>query len=413
MKNRIFLVLLALTLTLTACMSASASELLKPAERLPEPQTRTITDDDILAALGFSVELFKGSYAETGGTNTLISPLSVLLALAMTTNGADTDTLAEMEAVLGADVDTLNAFLYSYVKNLYSGANSKLDITNSIWFKDSADFNVVEEFLQINEAFYNSEIYKSPFNQSTLNDINKWVDKNTDGLIKKIIDEIPQEAVMYLINAIIFDAEWQNEYKLESVRNRDFTNHKGNKQTAKMMYSAEWTYLEDEGAIGFIKPYKNGKYSFAALLPDKDLGIDEYVKSLTGEGLHSVIAGAQSHEVSAGLPKFKFDYDLTINDVLKNMGMGTAFDEVDADFSKLGSMANPEWNIYISRVIHKTYIQVDELGTKAGAVTAVEMPGNAAAPGEPKRVILDRPFVFMIIDNSQNLPVFMGVVNEV
>jgi serpin B len=415
MKRRILLVLFALSITLTACMSASASELLKPASPLPAPQTRTITEDDMLAAFGFSVELFKHSYAKTVGDNTLISPLSVLLALAMTMNGADTDTLAEMEAVLGADAQTLNAFLFSYVKGLHSSRDSKLGIANSIWFDDKDDFTANEAFLQINEAYYDAQLYKTPFNDNTLNDINKWVDKNTDGLIKEILDEIPADAVMYLINAIIFDALWQNEYKTNDIANRDFTNYKGEKQTARMMYSSEWTYLVDDGAIGFMKPYKGGGYSFAALLPDEELGIDEYVKSLTGAGLHSVLSNAERTTVeTVAIPKFKFDYDREMKNVLEAMGMKRAFDMVRADFTKLGTVP-PDFNLHISRVLHKTFIEVDELGTKAGAVTVVEVSSNgSSAPAEdPKRVILDRPFVFMIVDNAQNLPVFIGVVNSI
>jgi serpin B len=164
-----------------------------------------------------------------------------------------------------------------------------------------------------------------------------------------------------------------------------------------------------------MKPYKGGGYSFAALLPDEELGIDEYVKSLTGAGLHSVLSNAERTTVeTVAIPKFKFDYDIEMKNVLEAMSMKRAFDMVRADFTKLGTVP-PGFNLYISRVLHKTFIEVDELGTKAGAVTAVEVSSNGspAPPEDPKRVILDRPFVFMIVDNAQNLPVFIGVVNSI
>jgi len=329
----------------------------------------------------------------------------------MTANGADGDTLSEMEAVLGdKEIEHLNGFLLSYMKSLYSGDSSKFGIANSIWFRDSENFTVEEAFLQTNKSYYNADIFKSAFDASTVTDINNWVKENTDGLIKEIIDEIPPLAVMYLINAIIFDAEWQRTYYEHQVRNRDFTAYNGQTQTAKMMYSGEWQFIEDELATGFIKPYKGNHYSFAALLPNEGVSIDDYVASLTGAGLLYTLSNVQGEEVRTGLPKFSFDYDLSMNDVLENMGIERAFCPDNADFSKLGQVEDV--NIFISKVIHKTYIEVDELGTKAGAVTMVEAAAGSAPDNEPKVVILDRPFVFMIIDNKTNLPVFIGVVNE-
>jgi serpin B len=420
MKRKIALALiLILALTLIACGSEEAftSQQLETAN--PTERIQFVIDmedyftDEFISAANFSVELFQNSYLESKSENTLISPLSVLLALSMTAHGAGGLTLEEIEVVLGgeANIEWFSTFLFYYTKNLQQTENSRLGIANSIWLRDCESFTVEEDFLFMNYVNYNADVYKSAFDQSTIRDINNWVSRNTDGLIESIINEIPPEAIMYLINAIIFDAEWQRIYYAHQVRDRDFTAYNGETQTARMMYSGEGLYIHDELATGFIKPYAGRHYSFAALLPNEGVSIDDYIASLTGESLMQMLENAERDIVSAGLPKFSFDYEITMNSVLQAMGIEAAFCEDNADFLNLGSSSFG--NIFISQVLHKTYIEVDERGTKAGAVTEVAMEGEGSeAEYEPKIVILDRPFVFMIIDGRFNLPIFIGVVNS-
>ena len=161
----------------------------------------------------FAVRLFK--QANEGGKNTLLSPLSVLCALAMTANGAERETRGQMEAVLGMNVDELNLYLYSYINSLPQGEKYKLSVANSIWLKDTDGFSVNPSFLQANADYYKAQIYKSPFDKRTLRDINVWVRNQTDGMIPKIIDEIPSQALMYLINALAFEAEWLDIYETD------------------------------------------------------------------------------------------------------------------------------------------------------------------------------------------------------
>lgn len=178
-----------------------------------------------------------------------------------------------------------------------------------------------------------------------------------------------------------------------------------------MMYSSEYAYLQDSQAQGFIKYYNDKKYAFATLLPEEGISIEDYAASLTGQGLHELLSGPTEIPVEAAIPKFEIQYDILLNDILKNLGMVDAFDPDAADFSGLGSSSGG--NLFVSRVIHKTCITVDEKGTKAGASTAVEVKQESAAlePVEPKTVYLDRPFIYMIIDCEENLPVFMGTVS--
>ena len=356
----------------------------------------------------FAIKLFQQT--RDGDKNSLISPLSVMLALSMTANGAKGETLAQMESLLGGDIsmETLNEYLYSYIKALPSEKTAKLNSANSIWFRDNG-FKAEKAFLQKNADYYGAAAYKSLFDEKTLRDINNWVKKNTDGKIEKIIDNIDSDSVMYLINTVLFDAEWKNIYKKDEISDSTFTALDDTKRTISMMYSTEQRYLDDGKATGFIKPYKSG-YSFVALLPNGDISLSDYVASMTGKSFIDTIKSAKDVPVETAIPKFSYDYDIEMSGALKALGMTLPFDSTKADFSALGS--SDSGNIFISRVLHKAYIAVDGKGTKAGAATAVETVTTALEEGVYK-VTLDRPFVYAVIDDATGLPVFIGTVTDI
>ncbi len=364
---------------------------------------------EVAAATDFAVRLFQQSL--TQGENTLVSPLSVLYALAMTANGAGGATRSQMEAVIGLPVADYNQYLHAYAKTLPGGETNRLSIANAIWFKDSPDVRVERDFLQANADWYGAGIFQAPFNSGTLKAVNQWAADNTGGMITDILDEIHPDAVMYLVNAVAFDAEWQQIYEENRVREGQFTKEDGAVQTVKMMYSGENFYLQDNNATGFIKDYAGGQYAFAALLPKEGLRVDQYVASLTGEHLRSLLANAKEVEVHAALPKFHSGYSVKLDQILTNMGMTDAFDSDAADFSAMGKCG--QGNLYLDSVLHKAAITVDERGTKAGAVTLAAFDQAADVPVDPKTVQLDRPFVYMIVDRAANLPIFIGTVMDV
>ena len=340
--------------------------------------------------------------------NVLISPLSVLLALYMTANGADGQTKEQMMQVLGED---LNDYLKVYQESLPQGVNYKLNIANGIWFKDVESLQVQEDFLRTNYDYFNATLYKAPFNDTTCKEINNWVKENTDGMIDGILDEIDPDAVLYLINALSFDAKWSKPYNEYSVRdNCIFTKENGTEQKTTLMYSGEHVYLEDENATGFIKYYKENKYAFVAMLPKEGVTVANYMEWLTAEKLQETLANAKRTSVNAAIPKFETEYDIFLNDVLIQMGMQDAFSAANVDFTKMA--ASDRGNIFINRVLHKTFISVDEIGTKAGAVTAVEMT-DESAPMEMYNVYLNRPFVYLLIDCETNQPFFIGTMMDV
>ena len=412
MKKLIALLLVfAMALGMTACSQVSANDLMKD---VPAKAVDVLPDMDAgaAAAADFGVRLFKTSIEE--GENALISPLSVLYALAMTANGADGETLAQMEQVLGMDVDNLNSYMLAYLELLPESKDYKMSLANSIWFKDDPNFAVEQSFLQTNADYYGAGAYKAAFDEGTRNDINNWVKEHTDGMIPEIIDEIPDEAIMYLVNALAFDAKWADEYEEHQIREGRFTMEDGTRQDVDMMHSDEYTYLEDDLATGFIKYYKDRKYAFVAMLPNEGVSVSQYVDSLTSEHLRELLNNPQDLTVFASIPKFETEYDIEMSEVLQEMGMTDAFDYRVADFSKLGTYNVDGMNICINRVLHKTFISVSEQGTRAGAATAVEMVAEGAMEiVEFKEVVLDRPFVYMLIDCETNLPFFIGTMMNV
>lgn len=373
-----------------------------------EVSTSQILDAENAAATDFALRLFRASADES--ENTLISPLSVLSALAMTANGAEEETLREMEEVLSMTTEELNSYLHAYMNSLSQGEGYKLHLANSVWLTDDESFTVNEDFLQTNVDYYGAEIYRAPFDEKTCEKINVWVKKHTDGMIPEILKQIPPEAVMCLVNALAFEAEWSQPYEEMQVRDGVFTREDGTEQTAEFMYSDEGHYLADDMATGFMKYYKGYKYAFAALLPNEGVSVEEYIASLDGESLHTMLANPQFDTVFAAVPKFEVEYGTELSEVLSGMGMSDAFDPECADFSGIGTSARG--NLYISQVIHKTFISVAEKGTKAGAATAVLMDAGDALIEDPKEVYLDRPFVYMLVDCENGTPFFIGAMMD-
>ncbi len=362
----------------------------------------------------FYLNLFQHAAKENTGENVLVSPYSAMQALAMTANGADGQTKSEMEQVLGGlAMDDLNQYLYAQRISQLNEEVCKLNTANSVWYRDDTDrLQVNPDFLQINANYYDADAFSAPFDDTTVKDINNWVNEKTDAMIPELLDSIPKDIVMYLINAVAFDARWIDPYSVYQVREQNFTAADGTTQTAQMMYDdEEYLYLQDENATGFYKYYKGGKYAFMALLPNEDISIEDYISDLTPDSLYETLANPQKIEVHTGIPKFSYDYEILLNDTLIDMGMPTAFTE-QADFSKTAHTASGL--LYIDYVLQKTHIELNEIGTKAAAVTVVAETDEACIePQEYKTVFLDHPFVYGIVDMDTHLPIFLGALMSV
>ena len=413
-------------LSLCAVMLCGASGCFKFTEKeiaaaeLSKAYTRTATETGPLTDgfktnySSFALALFRQSLTKDT-QNDLISPLSAALCLALVNNGANGNTRAQLESLFGMETDELNRSLYAYTASLYSGEDCKLSLANSIWMKENA-LQVKPEFLQANADWYNAQAYDAPFDSTTVEDINNWCYNKTTGKIKKILDDIPSLAVMYLINAVDFDAKWQDKYERTDVEKAVFHNYDGEDSEVTMLHSQEYRYLIDENSVGFTKAYKGGGYSFMALLPDEGVDIYEYIGSLDGEKWANLWASADEsredyeyREVHAAIPEFSYETELYLKDTLQALGVTDMFSATDADFSGIDETQQ----LFCDTVKQKAMIEVDRNSTKAAAITIAGMKCMSAAPAEPLYITLDRPFVYAIIDNTNRLPIFIGAVTSI
>ncbi len=375
----------------------------------------TLTKTTVTAA-EFSINMLKEAIKQE--TNALISPVSLITALSMTANGANGETLKQMENVLGADIEQLNRI---YSKSVIDGEDVKT--ANSIWIKDTPALKIKQGFIDVNKKHYGAEIFKEKFDSSTLNKINRWIDDNTDGLIENALNELPTDAVMYLINTVLFDAEWKNKFNSDQViKNQNFTSESGEIQKVTMLSDSsdanEYNYFKLGKTEGIIRDYTNG-YSFAALLPNEGVSISEALESFTGNQLAYELAKKSNAPkdkdgvflLLTKFPKFEFKCSFRFGKTLANLGMPLAFNPMKADFSGInGVKENP---LFISEVYHNTSISFTENGTKAGAATIVEMKfGSAKPPENVKKLYFDRPFIYVIFKSDTATPLFMGTVRD-
>ena len=367
------------------------------------------------AAYGdFSAGFFKG--CAVGQENALVSPLSMMLVLSMAANGAAGETKWAMEQALGGfPIEELNKYLYTYLKGMPSYKNSSLSVKNAVWVKDGSGIN--KGFLQNCLDYYGAEAYMAPFTNATKDEINNWISENTGGDIKEMLKEISPTAMMYLVNAIEFDAEWKRHLvEASEAASKAFTNADGSVTNVEYMVGGDdnGKYIETYNATGFIKDYE-GDYSFVALLPKNENGLDTLVSSLSGSGILSMLNGHKTTKIQYVIPKFSFSTSVSsdlIKETLTDMGMGVAFDEFLADFRRVH-----DDGAYIEDVFQDTTIKVNRKGTRATAASIVVMaPPTGGGPDypyvEPIIIRLDRPFVYMIVDRTSNMPIFMGTVTN-
>ena len=404
LKRRILSALLTLALLslLVACSVSNAEGTVDLMEDVSAPKIQ-VTDLDAEKfreyVFDFSTELFKKSTDDE--KNSLVSPLSVMMALSMTANGASGNTLTQAEELLG-ELETLNVGLY-YMNR--KGVSSQLKTANSIWIKNSPDFDVKRDFLETNATYYGADAYLAPFDTNTVDDINGWVSKNTDGMIKKLLNDLNPDAMMCLISTVLFKAEWQEPFSHSAIET--FYNIKGEEEKAEMLKGNGQFFLEGENVVGYIKSYKNEKYSFIALLPNENITVSEFIETMSADTLINIIDNKISAPVQVTMPKFSYDYSISLADILAEMGWSDAFN-ASACFDRIS-----DTHLYISDVIHKAHIELDKDGTEAAAASAVILSKGQSIvnPTTPIILTFDRPFVYIIYDNDAGLPLFMGTLN--
>ncbi|NQT96428.1 MAG: serpin family protein [Candidatus Marinimicrobia bacterium] len=360
----------------------------------------------------FGLNLLQAISTVDSTDNIFISPLSVSMALGMTLNGASGQTYTDMQNTLelvGLSESDINQAYKSTMDLLMSIDPDVITlIANSIWIREG--FPVEDAFIDTNEFYFDAWIADRNFaDLATLDEINTWVADNTNEKITEILDQIPAEAVMYLINAIYFKAIWEFEFDKNNTHQTDFFITLDNITSVEMMgLTADLNYYSDDQIQVVDLPYGRGNYTMTILLPNPEINLNELVAELGGQQLEHYLANLQLKSGTVFLPKLKTRYKLLMNDVLTLMGMGIAFTEGMANFSRI----NLNQELFISRVIHEAFVQVDEEGTEAAAATVVEMSYESAGPSVEFTMNINRPYLFLIRERETGTILFMGKIHE-
>lgn len=345
--------------------------------------------------------------------NVMVSPLSISLALAMTVNGADQETKS---AILDAmqqkaiELEVVNESFQALL-NLMQNSDPKvqLSVANSLWGRE--DKNFFEEFVTVNEQYYDAKLSLLDFQAADASKtINGWVKESTKSKIEEIVpEEIDPNTVMYLINAIYFKGDWQKPFNESMTRLKEFYEENGSKSKIKMMSTdGDFEYFETRQMQAIRLPYGDGRFSMNIILPDKTINLNELLDGLTNDQWQQWLDAFEKKQGLLQLPRFTLDYEKSLVEVLKKLGMEVAFDMHNANFSKIAPVPP---NLYISEVLHKTFIEVNEKGTEAAAATSVEVKEESAEIYDFEMEV-NRPFLFVIEDTVTGTILFIGVIKE-
>jgi len=360
----------------------------------------------------FGFKLFREVNAEEDGGNVFIAPLSVGMALGMAYNGANGTTQEAMRNTLelqGLEIPEVNESYRSLIELLRNlDPAVEFRIANSIWYDQAYTFE--QSFLDVNRDYFDAEVAGLDFaDPSAAQTINDWVDRNTSGRITEIVDSpISPELVMFLINAIYFKGDWTNPFDEELTREGAFTLADGSQRQVEMMsYASPDTvlaYFDSDGGVQVLDMKYGGKaYSMTIVMPEQPGDIDALVQGLDSEVWDGWIDGLAEVQAQVTMPKFTLEYEIELKSALEALGMGIAFDPSNADFTGIYSGIE---RVYISKVKHKTFVDVNEEGTEAAAVTSVEIGVTSLPP----MIVVDRPFLFAIREKFSGTILFLGVV---
>jgi serine protease inhibitor len=361
----------------------------------------------------FGFELFQNVFAsETEFENIMVSPLSVSLALAMTYNGANGETKSAMEKTLkvyGLTPDDINTSYHNLIEALKSlDPKVLLEIANAIYYRDG--FTVENEFISINKNYYDAEVSALDFSSpQAVNTINDWVAEKTHDKIETILEEITGDQVMFLLNAIYFKGIWAKEFNVESTESLPFYLENGTTILTETMQRLDTLPYTSNDLFSAVKlSYGEGNYNMFVFLPETGNSIQEIINKLDKDNWKIWMESFQeTQSVDIKLPRFKYEYEITLNDVLTEMGMGIAFTGA-ADFTGI----NRGGGLQIGFVKHKTFVEVNEEGTEAAAVTIVSIEKLSAE--EPQKIpfYVNRPFIYAITEKDTGAILFIGTVKN-
>jgi len=360
----------------------------------------------------FAFNIFR-EVSKESGANTFFSPLSLNMALGMLYNGASGETRSEMAEVIGM-ADFTETEINEYYQKM-SQALLKIDplteisIANSIWYLDW--FRVKQSFLDINKKYFDAEVQALDFSKpDAAGIINKWCADKTKNRIKEIIESpIDGDVMMYLINALYFKSKWQFEFDKKNTKQGDFTKTNGNKIRVNMMeQTTTLPYYADEYLQCVEMPYGNQAFSMVAILPENDMDIDQLVEYLDNEKWQNIVENLHEQNIVLKLPRFKIECEILLNEPVENVGMQRIF-QFQNEFINIADA-----DLRVSKIKQKTFVEVNEEGTEAAAVTAIEMVFSSSGGGSvpPIPFFADRPFLYLIKEKSTGAILFIGRMDE-
>lgn len=404
-KHKTPLLLLCLCIAIASCKKGS----IKPVVTGKNLVLSALEQQKVTADNVFTLKLFKTlSSANTANANLFASPLSVSFALGMTSNGASGTTLDAMKNTLnfnGLTQEQVNSYYNNLITNLPQlDPNTTLKIANSIWYKQ--EFSVLPDFLKINTDNFHAKVQPLDFANPTAKDqINNWVSDQTNGKIPTIVDDIPRDAVMYLVNAIYFKSGWKEKFDPKNTAKRTFNLENGSTVQADFMSNKMGVNGYQDGDVTVAElPYSGDKYSMVIVMP-KSGTVGDMVSGIDSAKWQSWMTRLTGHQTQVLMPKFKFSYEILLNNALSSLGMGIAFSDA-ADFSRINATAR----LQITKVKHKAYVEVNEDGTTAAAATSVEISLTSSLLNPTLTV--DHPFFFAIREIKSGLIVFAGTVSD-
>ena len=362
----------------------------------------------------FAFTIFKEVSASAQNPNPFFSPLSLNLALGMLYNGASGDTRDEMAEVLGMAGFTEVEINEYYQKMSQALLNidplTDISIANSIWYRDG--FPVKQPFIDVNQNFFDAVVKALDFDRPDAVDIiNKWCADKTKDRIKEIIEKpIPDLIVMYLMNALYFKSKWQFEFNKAHTKQDDFISAGSQKKKVNMMeQTTTLPYYAGQRLQCVEIPYGNEAFSMVVILPDNDMDIEGLIAYLDNTAWQDIVDNLKQLNIWLKLPRFKVECDLILNDPVKNVGMERIFDEFRADFSNISDL-----QLYVSGIKQKTFVEVNEEGTEAAAVTAIGVGATSIGSGAVGAIqfFANRPFLYLIKEKSTGAILFIGRMDE-
>ena len=400
-----FITLLIILLAFPSCEKKPA-----PEKEIPKVILRKKSAEIIEADRQFAFELFKEVLGMSDEDNIMISPLSVSYALGMAYNGAAATTLEAFNNVLHFNELSRDEVNESYKdlmgQLIHLDEEVEFAIANSIWYR--MGYYVLPDFISTNQEYFDATVSELDFSDPGAVDIiNGWIEEKTNDKIQDMLDYIPPDAVMYLVNAIYFNAAWKYSFDPEETQGGTFYLEDGNTHQADFMkVNGLFSYTSTEDFEAVELPYGDSTFSMVVILPYQGLTPDELAGQMDHTSWKDWFSSSEMTDVQVEMPKFKYGWKDLLNDPLINLGLGVAFSN-DADFS----LINPAGELFISRVIHQTFIDVMEEGTEAAAATIVEFRENAGVP-QPVMFRADRPFLYLIKENSSGAIMFMGKLGK-